>query len=123
LASLAWAKTWLRLTIGPRPTRQLVGVVRREQVMNSRVKPAHRVARLAATVLIASVVSLGTGAAASAQPLKPEVPPKGVSLEQALAAAQALSGPQPRGAAAALDRAAPIGGGGIVAVFIAPAQT
>ena len=89
-------------------------------------------------MLIASVVSLGTGAAASAQTLKPEPPDRsapalvplaptvpgrppaiGVPLDVALAAAQALSGPQ-RGAA--IDRSAPLGGGGIVAVFIAPVQ-
>ena len=42
--------------------------------MDSKAQPLHQVARLAATVLIASVVSLGTGAAASAQTLKPDVP-------------------------------------------------
>jgi hypothetical protein len=52
--------------------------------MDSKAQPLHQVARLAATVLMASVVSLGTGAAASAQTLKPDVP----------------------------DRSAPLGGGG-----------
>jgi hypothetical protein len=47
-----------------------------------------RIPRLAASLLLASGMSLGTLASASAQTVKPGTPPaQGVTLEQALAAA------------------------------------
>src|SRR5262249_1372692 len=80
--------------------------------------------RLAASALLTAALSFGSVASASAQTMPPvqpvqrtiPTPSRGVSLEQAQAAIQAITG-RP---ALATDTSAAIGGNGIVAIFIAP---
>src|SRR5262245_17167697 len=120
--------------------------------MERRARSLHDKARLAAGLLMASALSLGTVASASAQTLAidparqpvqigtigagaaPRLTKKGITLEQAIAAARVLSG-QGRGVTieqaiaapervigsateAALAPSAVIGGGAVTAVFI-----